>query len=501
MVIPTANVTGLICGSCREEYTTNHDLNSCPKCGGALILNMNLTEMMGKISRDTFSDRGKDIWRYLELLPNIDRDRIVSLGEGGTALLQCRRLSKTLGLRRLFIKDETTNPTGSFLDRGMTVAISRVNQLGYTSLRCMGVSGNFAASASAYASRAGLKCTIHLAKENVKRLDLGKLYQIVAYGGNIRIEGESVDHSETGTPNEKTYTLSPGNPYFAVGEKTTAYELCEQLGWRTPDRIIVPMGHGEHISMIWRGINELRSLDLISGLKVAMTGVQLEEYASLVDLFHGSKSDEKYKGRCKTIAADLAMEKPAYGFLAIESMRESGGTGVKVKDSEVLDAMALLARTEGIFAEPAAASTIAGLKRLIDQGEIDKSEEIVCVVTGSGLKDPSTARRFIRKMKTIDAIVSQIESRRFTTRLGRTKIRILNIIGGRETYGYEIWSVLNERFKAGIDISSVYQHLSDLEKGGLIRRTRVESIMGKPERQYYSLTDKGRNILKSAVEE
>ncbi|MEM3595872.1 MAG: pyridoxal-phosphate dependent enzyme, partial [Candidatus Bathyarchaeia archaeon] len=307
--------------------------------------------MVGKIIRDTFRSRGKDIWRYLELLPNIDRERIVSLGEGGTALLQCGRLSKILGLRKLLIKDETTNPTGSFLDRGMTVAVSRANQLGYTSLRCVGVSGNFAASASAYASRAGLECTIYLAKEKVERLDLGKLYQIVAYGSNIMIEEESMDHSETGTPNKKIYTLSPASPYFAVGEKTTAYELCEQLGWRTPDRIVVPMGHGEHISMIWIGMKELRSLGLISDLKTAMTGVQLEEYASLVDLFHG-KSDEKYKGKCKTIAADLAMEKPVYGFLAIESMRETGGTGVKVKDSEVLDAMALLARTEGIFAEP-----------------------------------------------------------------------------------------------------------------------------------------------------
>ncbi|MBS7649777.1 threonine synthase [Candidatus Bathyarchaeota archaeon] len=475
-------------------------MDSCPKCGRALLLNMDFKEMVGKISRDTFRSRGKDIWRYLELLPDIDRERIVSLGEGGTALLQCGRLSKILGLRKLLIKDETTNPTGSFLDRGMTVAVSRANQLGYTSLRCVGVSGNFAASASAYASRAGLECTIYLAKEKVERLDLGKLYQIVAYGSNIMIEEESMDHSETGTPNKKIYILSPASPYFAVGEKTTAYELCEQLGWRTPDRIVVPMGHGEHISMIWIGMKELRSLGLISDLKTAMTGVQLEEYASLVDLFHG-KSDEKYKGKCKTIAADLAMEKPVYGFLAIESMRETGGTGVKVKDSEVLDAMALLARTEGIFAEPAAASTIAGLRRLIDQGEVDRSEEVVCVVTGSGLKDPSTARRFVKRMKTIDAIVSQIESRKFTTRLGRTKIRILNIIGGRETYGYEIWSVLNERFKVGIDISSVYQHLSDLERGGLIRRTRIESVMGKPERQYYSLTDRGRNILKSAVEE
>jgi threonine synthase len=501
MVMETANITGLKCSSCHEEYAQKHELDSCPKCGGALLLNIDFTEIAGEISRDTFMNRGKDIWRYLELLPNIDRDRIVSLGEGGTALLKCERLSKTLGLRRLLIKDETTNPTGSFLDRGMTVAVSRANQLGYTSLTCKDVSGNFAASASAYASRAGLNCTICLARKRIERLDLGKLYQIVAYGGNIMIEEERLGRSGKDTPDKKTYTLSPGNPYFAAGEKTTAYELCEQLGWRTPDRIVVPMGHGEHISMIWRGMEELRSLGLISSLEAAMTGVQLEEYASLVDLFHGVKSSETYKGKYKTIAADLAMERPTYGFLAIESMKESGGTAVKVKDSEVLEAMTLLARTEGVFAEPAAASTIAGLKRLIDQGEVDRSEEVVCVVTGSGLKDPSTARRFIRKMKTIDTIVSQIESRRFTTRLGRTKIRILNIIGGKEAYGYEVWSVLNERFKAGIDISSIYQHLSDLEKGGLIRRTRVESVMGKPERQYYSLTEKGRNILKSIEEE
>ncbi|MGQ9543965.1 MAG: threonine synthase [Candidatus Bathyarchaeia archaeon] len=496
-----ANITGLVCSSCGEEYTLNYESDSCSRCGGALLLSMNLKEMSDKVSGDTFRDRSKDVWRYSELLPNIDREKIVSLGEGGTALLQCKRLSQTLGLRRLLVKDETTNPTGSFLDRGMTVAVSMANQLGYTSLTCRDISGNFAASASAYASRAGFNCTIYLTKERVEMLDLGKLYQIVAYGGDLIVEDGDLDHYKSSVSSHRIYKLSPGSPFFAEGEKTTAYELCEQLGWRTPDRIVVPMGHGEHISMIWRGMKDLKSLGLINDLRAAMTGVQLEGYASLVDWFHGGKTKETSRGGCKTIAVDLAMERPAYGYLAIDSMRESGGTGVKVKDSEVLEAMALLARTEGIFAEPAAASTIAGLKRLIDQGEVDRSEEIICIVTGSGLKDPSTARRFVRKMKTIDMIVSQIESRRFTTRLGVTKVKILSIIAGKEAYGYEIWSVLKERFGMELDISSVYQHLLDLEKGGLIRRTRVESVLGKPERQYYSLTDKGRSVVESAGKE
>ena len=156
--------------------------------------------------------------------------------------------------------------------------------------------------------------------------------------------------------------------------------------------------------------------------------------------------------------------------------------------------MALLARTEGIFAEPAAASTIAGLKRLIEQGAVSRDETIVCVITGAGLKDPYTARRFITKVKQVDRILSQIESRSYTTRLGTTKLAMLRVIAGKETYGYEIWRSLQKQ-GLKLDISSVYQHLSELEKIGLVTRSRTESVLGKPKRIYYGTTVKGRSFI------
>jgi threonine synthase len=488
------NPNEMICGRCGKQYSLEDNYRSCLKCNGPLLLDKKLEEISGKITKNTFNNRARGVWRYLELLPKINRNKIVSLGEGGTALLKCERLAQNLGLRRLLVKDETTNPTGSFLDRGMTIDISKANELGLKSLRCLSVSGNFAASASAYASRAGFSCTIQLSKETIGKLNLGKLYQIIAYGGNLHIEKQK----DYDAPNlEKSYILSSSNPYFAEGEKTSAYEICEQLQWRSPDRIIVPMGHGENISMIWRGIKELGDLDLIPNHNVMMTGVQIEGHASLVDRLQKERVEKISAEKIKTIATDLVMKDPSHGDLAIRSIRESKGSGVQVNDSEILDALSLLARTEGIFAEPAAASTIAGLKKLIDLGQVDKDEEIVCIVTGAGLKDPTTARKFIKKVKTLNGIISQIESKYITTRLGRTKFEILKIISSNETYGYEVWRNLKQRLGVEFDISSIYQHLAELENAGLIRRTKIESVLGKPKRYYYSLTDRGVATTKS----
>jgi len=490
-----AYASELICTLCDEKYPVEVEYRPCPKCGGQLLLNLDLDSISRKVNERTFAKRGWSIWRYRELLPDISEDKVVSLGEGGTALLECDRLAKELGLRKLLIKDETTNPTGSFLDRGMTVDISRANELGSKSVNCYADSWNFAASASAYAARAGFKCTIYSPRERIEAVNVGKLYQIIAYGGNLVVEDQPTDKLDAGVKTEdRSHVLSPSNPYFAEGEKTIVYEICEQLGWQTPDRIIVPMGRGEHLSMIWRGISELKRLGLITKQNVSMTGVQLESYAEIVDRLHGRRTVQVHRDAHKTVAIELATKRPSHGYLAVDAIRGSRGEGVKVKDTEVLDAMSLLARTEGIFAEPAAASTIAGLKRLVDQGAVSRDEAIVCVITGAGLKDPYTARRFITKVKQVDRILSQIESRRFTTRLGRTKLAILRVIASKDTYGYEIWRSL-QRLGFNIDISSVYQHLSDLEKMGLIMESRTESVLGKPKRNYYCTTDKGRSLV------
>ncbi|MHA1861715.1 MAG: threonine synthase, partial [Candidatus Ranarchaeia archaeon] len=355
-----------ICGHCGRTYSLDNNPRFCLRCDGPLILCYHLDALSETITSDSFSHRGKGVWRYSELLPEINDRSIISLGEGGTALLQCQQLAQKLNMKKLYVKNETTNPTGSFLDRGMTVDISMANNDGFTSARCFTASGNFAASASAYASRAGFSCSIHMPRGRIDKFNLGKLYQIIAYGGKLTIEDVLPGKINRLISDKKSYLLSPANPYFAEGEKTTAYEICEQRGWRAPDRIIVPMGHGEHIAMIWKGIKELEELGLVDGSNVALTGVQVENYASIVDRIQDTCSDEATDD-AKTIAIDLAMDNPIYDEMAIQAIKESKGEGVKVRDVEILEAMTLLARTEGIFAEPSAASTIAGLKKLIEQ--------------------------------------------------------------------------------------------------------------------------------------
>jgi threonine synthase len=485
---------GLACTICGETYPIDVEYYLCPKCDGQLLLELYLSEISKKVNKRTFAKRGWSIWRYRELLPDINEQMIISLGEGGTALLECKRLARELRLQKLFIKDETTNPTGSFLDRGMTVDISRASELGFKSVNCHADSGNFAASASAYAARAGFKCVIYSPRERIEAVNVGKLYQIIAYGASVVVEDQIIENPiAADTIWEKSHVLSPSNPYFAEGEKTIAYEICEQLRWQVPDRIIVPMGRGEHLSMIWRGISELRQLSLISERKISMMGVQLENYGEIVDRLHGRKAARTSRDSQKTVAVELATKQPSHGYLAIDAIRGSRGEGVKVRDTEVLDAMTLLARTEGIFAEPAAASTIAGLRRLINQGTVRRDETIVCVITGAGLKDPYTARRFTTKVRQVDRLLSQIESRSYTTRLGKTKLMILEVISDKETYGYEIWRRL-QKLGLKLDISSVYQHLSELERSGLVMKSRTESVFGKPKRTYYCPTDMARSL-------
>lgn len=479
------------CSECGEKYLIRGEhLKTCLKCGGILLANYNIEEVKEKLSREELSKRRLSVWKYQELLPPIKENNIVSLGEGGTFLHKCEKLAEKLGLKHLYVKNETTNPTGSFLDRGSTIEVSRAVELNVNSIYCATSSGNFAASIAAYAARGGLKCDIFIPLERIKELNLGKLYQIIAYGANLIIKNNRIYESEL---NNLSYSISPVDPFFAEGEKTTAYELCEQLNWNPPNKIVVPMGHGEHLSMIWKGMKEFFALGLIKSINLNMIGVQAAEFAPIIDELQGRKTKIQTP---KTIALDLVMEKPLYAKLALKSIIESKGTAVKVSDDEIFKAMEMLAKMEGIFAEPSAASTIAGVKKLLDEGKIDRSETIVCLITGAGLKDPASARKFIEKIKKLNKIIAGIESKRFTKKLGETKFKLLKILL-KESYGYEVWKTL-KNMGINLDVSSIYQHLAELEAMGLIKRTKAERVLGKPARFYYSLTSKGEELIRKA---
>ncbi|MCS7116992.1 MAG: threonine synthase, partial [Nitrososphaerales archaeon] len=486
----------LICTNCRRVEAPESKNLLCPSCNQILIAKYSYQTIKERIREKGFDMWRRGIWKYFELLPVFDENNIVSLGEGGTYLHRCERLSNELRIRQILLKNETTNPTGAFTDRGVAVAVSKAKELGFYSV-CCGTTGNIGASLAAYAAKAGLDCTIFIPPT----IELGKLYQMIAYGSRVE-SAKSYKEAQIKAKElaETNFLISSTNPYFLEGIKTTGYEICEQLGWRTPDRIVLPMGSGGHISMIWKAIKELFELDLLKHIDVKLVGVQFAEAAPIATSFLSGKDHVEASGRMSRLMVDIGIEEPSLGRLAIQALKESNGTAVILSHKEILEAMSLLAKMEGVFAEPAAASTIAGVKKLIEDGSIDKDEEIVCVITGSGLKDPITARGFVERVKSVDVIVRRLEEHKFTVKLGLTKMRILSLIRDSELHGYGIWKELSRRFRMDIKIPSVYQHLSELERAGLITRTHTKKVLGRPSRWYYSLTAKGKEVLDKWVE-
>ncbi|MEM3088659.1 MAG: threonine synthase, partial [Candidatus Bathyarchaeia archaeon] len=459
----------LRCTCCGETYSLDKAFQACPNCKGTIDVIYDYEKIRERLNPQKLERRGPGVWKYLELLPISDELKIVSLGEGGTFLHKCDRLANELRLKNLFIKDETTNPTGAFIDRGTTVEVSKVKEIGFKSL-CCATTGNLGASLAAYSAKAGLNCTVFIPSW----VDLGKLYQIIAYGADAEpTENYEEAFSKAVQLIGKSHLVTPGNPFFLEGEKTTGYEICEQFGWKTPDRIIVPMGHGGHISMIWKAIKELFKIGFIAETSVMMTGVQAKGCAPIVEAYEGNEKTIKPVDKTQTFARDLGVKNPLLGYFALQAIRESKGIAISVSDKEIIDATRLLAKTEGIFAEPAATSTVAALRKLLDNGEIDRSERIVCVITGLGLKDPATARRLVERVKEMEKLIKRVEERKLTVKLGRTKLYILEILSTRELYGYGIWKEIKERYNIIIKIPSIYQHLSELEMLGLIKRDKA----------------------------
>jgi len=487
----------LECTRCGSVFPVNEPYQFCPRCRDVLLISYDYDALSSDLSGKELQSRPPGVWKYFELLPINEAEHVVSLGEGGTELRRCTRLAEKLGVNDLYIKDETTNPTGHFLDRGTTVDVSKAVELGFTYLKCVS-SGSEGASVAAYAARANLGCSVLLPASDLGRIDLFKIYQMVAYGAKIEVEKKGAKRAKALQPLGAEYRVSLTSPFFVEGEKTTGYETLEQLNWKPPDRIIVPMGNGTHLSMIWKGIKEMQQTGLIEEPSTVMTGVQVSGCAPIVEALRRGREVPEPASRAETIAPDLAMSKPLHGALAIQSIRDSRGRGVVVSTNEILEATSLLAKTEGIFAEPAAASTIAALKKLLEIDEAARSETVVCVITGRGIKDAYTIRKLVERVKNIDEILWSNTPPESLSRPGRTKLKILQLISKKESYGYGLADELEKKHGVQIDISTVYQHLLDLERRGFIRRTEVKSVLGRPKRSYYAITAAGRELLNSA---
>jgi len=324
-------------------------------------------------------------------LPLRNKNNIVDIGAGYTPLHKADKLAKKLGLNNLYIKNDTVNPSFSFKDRPAGVAVSKSIELG---LEAVGApsTGNLASATAAHAARAGIPCYIFIPYD----IEQAKILQVQAYGANIiPINGTYDDANRLASYAGDKYNIGIVNinlrTYYVEGSKTLAFEVCEQLGWNAPDHVIVPTGSGAMLCAIDRGLKEFEKIDLITNNNTKITSAQPEGCSPIVDAIKNKTNVIQPVKKPNTLAKSLAIGEPGDGIFAVETVNNSGGYGENANDEEIRESIRLLASTEGIFAEPGGAISIAILLKLVRDGKIDANEKVVCYVTGNGLKAPEAA--------------------------------------------------------------------------------------------------------------
>lgn len=350
------------------------------------------------------------VWRYRPFMPIHETSQLVTLGEGGTGLHHSVHLGNELGIKNLHVKNEGENPTGSFKDRGMTVGVTKAVELGVRHVICAST-GNTSAALAAYAARAGIKCTVLIPSGKIA---YGKLSQAMIHGAKVlQVKGNFDEALEfvlkLGEAHKDIYLLNSINPFRIEGQKSLGYEICEQLNYEAPDRIIIPVGNAGNISAVWKGLKEFYELGLIKKLP-KMTGIQAAGSAPIAQAIKTNSDKITPVEHPETIATAIRIGAPVSWKKAVNAIHESHGTAETVTDDEILDAQKILARIEGIFVEPASASSIAGLKKLVKGGIIMEDEKVVCITTGHGLKDPDTAIKQSEKPIEVDAEICAIEA-------------------------------------------------------------------------------------------
>jgi threonine synthase len=388
------------CITCGAEYDINEIIYTCRECDSVLEVICS-----PEVSKDIFDCRKSTMWKYKEFMP-VDPSRIVSLEEGGTPFCKCDKLGEKIGID-LYVKVEGSNPTGSFKDRGMSVGITKAIELGVDTVGCAST-GNTSASLAAYAARAGLRCIVLLPSGKVA---LGKLAQAMFHGAEVlSVRGNFDEALETITAlalQGKLYLLNSVNPFRLEGQKSIGFEIVDDLGWKSPDRIILPVGNAGNISAIWKGVKEFHQAGFIEDLPM-MTGIQAEGAAPIVRAIMENKNDIIPFENPETVATAIRIGAPVSAKKALAAIYESDGYAETVTDEEILSAQKLLARTEGIGVEPASAASIAGLMKLVENSEIDKNEQVVCIVTGHLLKDPNTAINACIEPVEVDADINEL---------------------------------------------------------------------------------------------
>jgi threonine synthase len=373
----------LRCRECGREYPLQ-PIFSCEFCFGPLEVAYDYDGIREAVSRDRIERGPHTLWRYAALLP-CDEAYKVDIGTGFTPLMRADRLAKAVGLDTLWLKNDTTNPTWSFKDRVVSVAIARARQFGFQAMACAST-GNLANSVSAHAAHAGMDAYVFIPHD----LEAGKVVGSAVYAPTlVMVEGnyDDVNRLCTELAGSRPWAFVNINvrPYYAEGSRTLAFEVAEQLGWRAPAHCVVPMASGSLFTKIWKGFQELHKVGLTDEPHTRMSGAQAAGCSPITTAFQGHTFNFVPQ-KPNTIARSLAIGNPADGYYALKVMEETGGASEMATDDEIVEGVKLLAETEGIFAETAGGVTVACLKRLVASGAIRRDEETVAFITGGGLK-------------------------------------------------------------------------------------------------------------------
>lgn len=379
------NVTHLFCSSCGKKHEPRRLYNLCD-CGKPLMVAYDLDRVQTTLTRESLASRVPTLWRYEEVLPVEDRSNRITLGEGMTPLLKAERLGQQMGMRHLYIKDESLNPTASFKARGMAVAISMAKELGVKKL-AVPSAGNAAGALAAYAAKAGLEAFIFMPSDTPK----ANIIECKQTGAHVTlIDGLITDCGRLVGDRKDTegwFDVSTlKEPYRVEGKKTMGYELAEQFGWELPDVILYPTGGGTGLIGMWKAFDEMEQMGWIGSQRPRMVTVQAEGCAPIVQAFQAGSQSGAEIADAHTVASGLRVPRAIGDFIMLDILRQSGGTAVAVTDEELLWAVQEIGAAEGIFAAPEGGACLPALKQLIERGEVSRDDRVVLFNTGSGLK-------------------------------------------------------------------------------------------------------------------
>ncbi|HVP22493.1 MAG TPA: threonine synthase [Conexivisphaerales archaeon] len=408
-------VTRMRCSKCGKEYDPASMPVMCDKDDlGRLDISYDYEGAKETLTKGDLASRPRDVWRWAELLP-ARAELAPRLGEGGTPLIHARRLGEELGMDGLYLKDETRNPTGSFKDRSMAVSVAKAVEKKVKTVTTAS-SGNAAASLSAYAAAAGLRAVAFV----LDSASDAKVAQLTLFGAKVikvrgieRGEDPTVSMMREAVRRKGWYpspSFGPFNPYQMEGPKTISFELAEAFGWRPYDWVLAPTGSSCLAAGLWKGIRDLKELGLAEEYP-RLVPVQPEGNSALVRALKAGvpASEVKAEPHPHTIASGLEDPYPWDADSSMEGVAKTKGVGESVTDDEILGAVKDLARLEGVFAEPSGAAGVAGLRKLLKEGIIDRSDRVAVLVTGSGLKDIDSIRKLVGPVPTVDPSLAALD--------------------------------------------------------------------------------------------